>query len=212
MTANVNKTFAKVFGQFERLGLLLVSDSSFPSISGLVTGERIVGSWWSHNQAHVIFGINEMLEDHPDVLVMKLISGKVTFVHRALWEHVYSIAVARDDWQLKKLSGSAKSLLGRLDNEARLQTDKLGKSFGAKPGDTARELELRLLIHAQQIHTKSGKHAKVLETWDNWARRVGFHIRAKSSSKAQRYLEERLASIKTSSGDCSHFPWPAELI
>ncbi len=209
MTANVRRQFDKVFLQLHQLGFLLLSDSSFPSVSRLVADDGFKGSWWVHEQAHTIFAVNEMLEDHPDVLVMKLIAGKVTFVHRELWGRVYSIGVAREDWQLKNLTQSAKLLLKTLDSEGTLHTSKLSKSFGLKPGETARELELRLLIHAEQVHTESGAHAKVLETWDTWAKRAGFRGRAKSPSAARHFLEKRLAEIN--SYGQGRLPWPPNL-
>lgn len=210
MSANVRRQFDKVFLQLKKLGFLLLSDS-LPSVARLVAGEGLKGSWWGHEQAHTIFAVTEMLEDHPDVLVMKLIDGKVTFVHRELWGRVYSIGVAREDWQLKNLSQGAKLLLKTLDAEGTLKTNKLSKSFGQKPGETARELELRLLIHAEQVHTESGAHAKVLETWDAWAKRAGFRARAKSPSAARRFLEQQLAEFnKNSYGPC-RLPWPPKL-
>jgi hypothetical protein len=210
MSANVRRQFDKVFIQLQKLGFLLLSDS-LPSVTRLVAGEGLRGSWWGHEQAQTIFAVTEMLEDHPDVLVMKLIDCKVTFVHRALWERVYSIGVAREDWQLKNLSQAAKLLLKTLDAEGTLQTNKLSKSFGPKPGETARELELRLLIHAEQVHTESGAHAKVLETWDDWAKRAGFRARAKSPSAARRFLEQQLAEFNKNSYGPGRLPWPSKL-
>ena len=210
MTANVRRQFDKVFHQLEKLGFLLLSDS-LPSVTRLVAGDGLRGSWWGHEQAHLIFAVTEMLEDHPDVLAMKLIDGKVTFVHRELWGRVYSIGVAREDWQLKNLSKEARLLLKTLDTEGTLHTNKLSRAFGPKPGETARELELRLLIHAQQVHTESGAHAKVLETWDAWAKRAGFLARAKSPSAARRFLEQQLAEFNKKHNGQGRLPWPATL-
>ncbi len=211
MTVSYREQFDKVFAQLQNKGLLLVSDADFPNVANIITGEHIRGSWWGHKRAHAIFGVAEMLEDHPDVLVMKLISGKVTFVHRELWNRIYSIGVAREDWQLKRLSANAKALLKATDATGSLQTDKLGKEFGAKPGETARELELRLLIHAEQVHTESGKHAKVIETWDTWAKRTGFRARAKNPVAARRFLEQRLAGINKKHNGRGQLPWPSTL-
>lgn len=210
MSASVRKQFEKVFLQLEKLGFLLLSDS-LPSVTRIVAGADLRGSWWGHEQAQTIFAVSEMLEDHPDVLVMKLISGKVTFVHRELWGQVYSIGVAREDWQLKNLSQGAKLLLKSVDAEGTLHTNKLSKSFGPKPGETARELELRLLIHAEQVHTESGAHAKVLETWDAWAKRAGFRARTKSPSAARHFLEQRLAEINKNASTKGRLPWPPTL-
>ena len=210
MTASARKQFDEVFLQLEKFGLLLLSDSSLPNVSRLVAAKKISGSWWSDEAAHRIFAVSEMLEDHPDVMIMKLVSNKVTFVHRELWGRVYSIGVAREDWQLKKLSVVAKRLLKELDAKGWLQTNKLGKDFGPKPGETARELESRLLLHANQIHTESGAHAKVIETWDTWADRAGFRARAKSPAAARRFLEQRLLELIKDFGGSCQLPWPPD--
>ena len=211
MTVSYREQFNKVFAQLRNNGLLLVSDTDFPNVATIITGERIRGSWWGHKRAHAIFNVAEMLEDHPDVLIMKLISGKVTFVHRELWNRIYSIGVAREDWQLKRLSTNAKALLKATDATGSLQTDKLGKEFGAKPGETARELELQLLIHAEQVHTESGKHAKVIETWNGWKKRIGFRARATDPVAARRFLEQRLATINEKHNGHGQLPWPSTL-
>lgn len=207
MTAGIKKEFDRIWLQLQKLGLLLLSDSALPNVSRIVAGEKISGSWWSHEAGQKIFLVGEMLEDHADVLIMKLVSNKVTFVHRELWKHVYSIGVARDDWQMKKLSPVAKRLLQALDDQDWLQTNKLGKAFGPKPSETARELESRLLLHANQIHTESGAHARVIETWGSWAKRVGFRASAKNPATARRFLEQRLAKMNKEFGGNGKLPW-----
>ena len=204
MTTGSREQFDKVFAQLQDDGLLLVSTLTY-----LITNERIRGSWWTHKLAQTIFNVSEMLEDHPDVMVIKLISGKVTFVHRELWNAVYSIGGAREEWQLKKLSTPGKTLLKALDQAGVIHTNTLGKELGAKPGNIARELELRLLIHAEQIHTESGKHAKVIETWDAWSKRVGFRARATDPFPAKRLLEQRLARLNQKHSGDGELPWPS---
>jgi len=206
MTADIRKQFDKVFVQLQELGLLLLSDHTLPSVSGLVTGEKLRGSWWAHKQAQTIFSVSEMLEDHKDVLITKLISDKVTFVHRKLWGRIYSIGVAREDWQLENLSPAAKLLLKAVDAEGTLEMNKVGKKFGAKPAETARELELRLLVHAEQKHSDSGAHTKVLETWDTWAERARFRAKAQSAAASRQFLEKRLAQINMNN-DYGNLPW-----
>ena len=210
MTADQRKDFDRVFLQLQKFGLLLLSDSYLPNVARLVADEKVSGSWWSHKSAQRIFVVSEMLEDHPDVLIMKLVSNKVTFVHRELWGRVYSIGVAREEWQLNKLSPAAKRLLKEVDAQGWLQTNKLGKEFGPKPGETARELESRLLLHANQVHTESGAHAKVIENWDTWAKRVGFRARAKRPAAARRFLEVRLKELHEEFGGRSSLPWPSD--
>ncbi len=209
MTAGLRKQFDEIFQKLERLGLLLLSDANLPSVATLVAGEKVSGSWWSHKAAQRIFAVSELLEDHSDVLIMKLVSNKVTFVHRELWEHIYSIGVAREDWQLENLSPVAKQLLKSLDDQGSLQTNQLGKEFGPKPANTARELESRLLLHASQMHTESGAHATVIETWPTWAQRAQFRVRAKNPAKARHFLEQRLAEMNEECGGKGKLPWPA---
>jgi len=206
MTTGLREQFDKVFAQLEDDGLLLVSNLTY-----LVTNEKIRGSWWSHKLAQTIFNVSGMLEDHPDVVVIKLISGKVTFVHRELWNLVYSIGVAREEWQMKKLSTHAKTLLKALDQAGVIHTNKLGKELIPKPGNVARELELRLLIHAEQVHTESGKHAQVIETWDAWSKRIGFRARAKDPFAAKRFLEQRLTKLNKKHNGLGRLPWPSTL-
>lgn len=201
MTANQTKQFDKVFAQLTEDGLLLLSDANLPSVSGLIANEKLRGSWWSHKSAQAIFNVAEMLEDHADVMIMKLISGKVTFVHRSLWDPIYSIGVAREEWQMKTLSTDAKTLLEELDHAKTIQKN--------KPGEIVRELERRLLIHAEQIHTETGAHAKVLETWDAWARRIGFRARAKDPAAARGFLEQRLTEINNKHDAGGTLPWPS---
>ena len=149
-----------VLSQLTKFGVLLESDHCLPNVCSLVAGEPMRGSWWSHPLSQDIFAVNEQLEDNPDVLITKLISGKVTFVHRQLWRPLSAIGKAREEWQLKSLSAPARLLLKQLDKVGSLTTNKLGASLGAKPGDAARDLEKRLLIRAEQFHTASGAHSK----------------------------------------------------
>lgn len=209
MTASLQPQFDKVFAQLKDDGWLLLADADLPSVAGLIANEKLRGSWWSHKQAHTIFNVSEMLEDHADVSIMKLISGKVTFVHRDLWNRIYSIGVAREAWQLAKLSANSRAMLAALDQAGTIETEKPVQAFGTKPGETVRELEARLLVHAQQIHTQSGKHAKVIQTWPAWAKRAGFRARPIEPAAARRFLEERLAGINRKYNANGKLPWPA---
>jgi hypothetical protein len=62
------------------------------------------------------------------------------------------------------------------------------------------------LVHAEQKHSESGAHTKVLETWDTWAKRAGFRARAQSAAASRRFLEQRLAQINMNNGYGS-LPW-----
>ncbi len=202
----------RVLDELKRFGFLLESDARLPNVCGIITGQTMKGSWWSHPQAHAIFAINELLADHADVLLTKLISGKVTFVHRQLWRQIYAIGVSREEWQLKGLSAAARLLLRKVDTVGSLPAHELGPSFGVKPGATVRELENRLLIHAEQFHTTSGAHSKLLETWETWAKRTKFRPRPISVARARRTIEQRLDELNEKLDGKGRLPWPRNFL
>ena len=55
------------------------------SLAEAIVGEPIRGSWWSHPRSHQIFELTRAIRDSEDVLVCRLVDGKVTYVHRRLW-------------------------------------------------------------------------------------------------------------------------------
>jgi hypothetical protein len=207
MTADPAQEFQKIFAALKDYELLLVSDRTFPSVGGLITGSPIKGSWWSHPLAHTIFGVNEVLEDHKDVLITKLIDGKVTFVYRTMWPYIFAVATANEGWQTNDLSIAAKSLFEQLQKKERLNTSKLHQVKGIKLGDVTRELEQRLLVHTEQIHTESGAHAKIVETWSSWADRVGMKDRTVEPEAAKRSLQERVEQLNRKFRAKARLPW-----
>lgn len=204
--------FKRVFSKILKFGFLLESDPKLPSVCTLITGAALRGSWWSHPLAQTIFQVNQKLEDHPDVLLTKLVSGKVTFVHRDLWSEVLAIGTAQEAWQMKGLSTSAYALLKTVEETGALRSDKIGllgskTTTKHKPGDAARELERKLLIHAEQIHTASGAHAKLLETWAHWSERVGFKSATILTEEAKRKLAKRLLKLNQQFEASAKLPW-----
>jgi hypothetical protein len=74
--------------------------------------------------------------------------------------------------------------------------------------DAARELERRLLVHAAEVHTESGAHAKVLQTWPRWAAEAAATPALMTAEDARAQLEqaaERLAA-ETVAG-IAQLPW-----
>lgn len=209
MKTDIPTHFQRVLAQLKKDGFLLETDPKLPSVCGAITGGPSKGSWWSHPLAQAIFQVNELLEDHKDVLIAKLVAGKVTFIHRKLWSEILSIGTSRESWQLKKLSTSALTLLQLIDERGSLTTDEippqaLGK---AKVGVVARELETKLLINGAQIHTASGAHAKALETWVFWAARVGFENPGLPVADAKKKLEKLMSKLNQQFAASAKLPW-----
>src|SRR3954470_14251830 len=63
-----------------------------PSLAEAVVGGPIRGSWWGHPKGQEIFRVAEAISDSEDVLVCKLVAGKVTYVHRRLWAALVKLA------------------------------------------------------------------------------------------------------------------------
>jgi hypothetical protein len=77
----------------ERHGVVLqAARGPVSSLAEAVAGERIRGSWWGHPKGQAIFLAAEAVSHSPDVLVCKLVDGKVTYVHRRLWPALVKLA------------------------------------------------------------------------------------------------------------------------
>ena len=72
--------------------VLATARGPIPSLASEVAGEEIVGSWWSHPKAQVIFETLSAIDDDVDVRCFKLVDGKVTFVHRRVWPALVRLA------------------------------------------------------------------------------------------------------------------------
>ena len=74
-------------------GVVLASaKGAVPSVAEAIAGEPIVGSWWSHPKAQVIFDALSEIDDDIDIRTFRLVDGKVTFVHRRLWPALVRLA------------------------------------------------------------------------------------------------------------------------
>ena len=190
----MTKATAKVLENLSRSGFLLQQDKQLPNLVTLLTGESLATSWWSHPKGRLIFAVLTDLSEHPDVLFAKLVLRKVTLVHRSLWPALLAVATSGEPWQSRKLSPPERELL-RAVNDSREPIRSSGK--------LARELEIRLLAHATQVHTESGRHETALEAWPLWRRRAGVQpLRSAAAGRAR--LESAAEAIDV---PVSVFPW-----
>ena len=174
------KTAAQALALVKREGLVTLA----ARVEGVacfveeVAGERVRGSWWGHPKGKLIFTLAEGLEDSGEVVVMKLVEGKATFVHRALWPALLGM-VLDPAWRaerVKKLSAAGKALLKKVELESR-------RGEAAKP---VKELEDSLLVHCASEHTEKGRHEKRLTSWTQWAQTHGVEPGASLSLRALR--------------------------
>lgn len=56
-----------------------------PSLAEFIAGEPIRGSWWGHAKGHQIFAAAGRVIESGEVLVCRLVDGRITYVHRRLW-------------------------------------------------------------------------------------------------------------------------------
>ena len=164
-------TAARVRKVLQKHGFLMLSDATLPSVSGLVAGEPIKGSWWGHPAGHAIYNISNALLNHPDVLVTRLIGGKVTMLDRRLWAAFFAVATEGAAWQTTKLSAGATKLLAAVKRNGEIRSDAIPSALGldAKAfAAAARDLERRLLLTSEDVHTERGSHAKILRSWKVW--------------------------------------------
>jgi hypothetical protein len=74
-------------------GMLLESARGpLPNVAEMIAGEAIRGSWWGHPASHAIFDALNFLAESPDVVRTRLVSGKVTLIHRRLWPALARVA------------------------------------------------------------------------------------------------------------------------
>ena len=201
--------FDDVFRELQRWGVLLESDPKLPSVCRLVTGEPMKGSWWSHPLAQTIFQVNERLDDHPDVLITKLLAGKVTFVHRKFWPELFAVAISKEGWQMRNLPDAGQKVLKFVTSVGTVRSDELriGTTGRKELNESVRILERRLLIHSKQVHTESGAHAKVLESWESWATSEKLKAGEIPAAKAKKKFEHSVQELNETFDGQVKLPW-----
>ena len=65
--------------------VLVAANGPVPKLTEAIAGEPIAGSWWGHPKGHHIYAVLDEVTSDADVLVCRVVNGKVTLVHRRLW-------------------------------------------------------------------------------------------------------------------------------
>jgi hypothetical protein len=88
----------------KRHGIVLqAARGPVPSLAEAIAGGPIRGSWWGHSKGRVIYSATQAISESPDVLVCKLIDGKITYVHRRLWPALVKLAPRFQPKQLARV-------------------------------------------------------------------------------------------------------------
>jgi hypothetical protein len=86
-------TTAEAISFIEEHGVVLASAKGpVPRLTEAIVNQPIKGSWWAHSKSRQIFAVLQAVADSQDVLVCRLVNGKVTFIHRRLWPALVRIA------------------------------------------------------------------------------------------------------------------------
>jgi hypothetical protein len=86
-------TAAEAISFIQKHGVVLASAKGpVPRLTEAIVAEPIKGSWWAHPKSHQIFAVLKTVVDSDEVLVCRLVNGKVTFVHRRLWPALVRVA------------------------------------------------------------------------------------------------------------------------
>jgi hypothetical protein len=136
------------------------------SLAEAVAGERITGSWRGHAKGRLIYRLGRVLRASDQVLTVRLVEGKVTFVDRSIWAEIYRIAMepTRRRRSLEGLSDKARELLSLVERD---HTVSLRDDVSDEVPDET--LELRLLVHVSARQGADKRPITVLRSWRGWA-------------------------------------------
>jgi hypothetical protein len=187
----------RILAALDERGLLLIHDHVLPSVTSLIVGAQVEGSWWSHPMANTIYNALGTIEPH--VAVVKLIVGKNTLISKRLWPELRDIGIGRDPWQTNRLDDDAIALLDQIDHaKAPVLVDKSQVKL-------ATLLERRLLVYPTEIHTASGHHRKAYQGWQRWGDER--HLRSTRASAQAQVTFEAIIARQTDKPAAKLFPW-----
>lgn len=99
------KRAAQALALVAQHGIVLASArGAAPRLIDAIAGEVITGNWWSHPQANAIDNVLTEVQASQDILVCRLLGGKITLVHRRLWPALVRVAETFAPQQIARVS------------------------------------------------------------------------------------------------------------
>jgi hypothetical protein len=99
---NASMTAEAAIAWVKKHGIALESGHGpVPNLAEEITGEPIKGSWWGHKLGMHIYEVSRVVRKSPEVLVCKMIDGKITYIHQRLWPALVRLS---DRFDAKKLT------------------------------------------------------------------------------------------------------------
>jgi hypothetical protein len=200
----------RVREELHNVGLLLAVDRDLPSVFRSVTGRPPAGSWWADADSHLVYAILGKLGRDGEILRLRLINAKWTYVHRRLWTAVLGAVGQRGTWQRQGLSPRARSMLERVVRFGAVDLNVPAERGGVslkQAGEAARELERRILVLSYEVHTPQGLHTKRLESWQAWRRRNHVRRSALPAARARVRLEAAAEAMASGGAAVGRLPW-----
>lgn len=182
----------------ETEGLLLVHDKVLPSVTALIAGAPVRGSWWSHPLANLMYTALGAVEGQ--VATCKLVGKKLTLVAPRLWPGLGSVGGSKQAWQLDGLPQAAMDLLDRVESSSLPVVLDLPEFRAA-----GRLLEERLLASGDEVHTDAGHHLKALVSWSRWMKDRGVSSPLPKPESAMTRFEE---IVERWAPNRQLLPWP----
>lgn len=149
-----------------RIALVAAKVGEVPSLAHAVIGGPFKGSWWGHPRGKLVFALATAVDESEEVVSLKLIEGKSTWVHRSLWPELVRV-LTDPAWRTERIEDlppAAKRLYAEVERQGAV-TDAEAKPLKA--------LEASLLVHCASQHTEHGHHAKTVTAWSRWAKNHG---------------------------------------
>ena len=139
--------------------VLMSAKGAVPRLTEAIIGEPIKGSWWAHPRSHHIFAVLTAVTDSEQVLVCRLIDGKVTLVHRRLWPSLVRLASRFAPEQLAKVPAGAHRI--RSSCQSRGTVPGVGASAGSGASRPPRVRTRRLLSSGLGRHHQERRGKRV---------------------------------------------------
>jgi hypothetical protein len=124
-----------------------------PNLLEAALGRRPQGSWWGAPEGKSFFRLTRAVRARPDILVCRLVDGKVTYVHRRLWpalarlQRRFKASALAAIVEVHTASGTHRTALtafrrrlprGVAAAASRLTVEEAGAALGPVMGDWAR--------------------------------------------------------------------------
>jgi hypothetical protein len=203
---SAQRDLARAERTLERIGVLLRHDARLPSFTGAVVGGPFRGSWWAHPRTHEIYDLLQRFHRRSGALAVKLVDGKLTYVHPRLWSSLLGVARSAASWR-RGLSPDARSVLAAVRRRGALRSDELEAMPPRRRTAAIGELEERLLVHSASVHTETGAHRKRLQTWGRWCAEAGVSVAPLPAAAARAELEAAVTRLAAGTGLRPRLAW-----